>query len=143
MPAPSISPSRSFSLAARKLHRTQPAVSQAVRRIEEELEDRLFDRSSRSGALTEAGSLLFEHAERLLRMASEAQAAVRELQQVRRGLVVIGANALWVDDAVVYPAEFERTGERLERAGLRVIPVAAGELAKAEGGVTCCSLLLR
>lgn len=54
-----------------------------------------------------------------------------------------GANALWVDDAVVYPAEFERTRERLERAGLRVIPVPAGELAKAEGGVTCCSLLLR
>jgi DNA-binding transcriptional LysR family regulator len=83
---------RSFSGAARRLHRTQPAISQAIRRIEEELGDRLFDRSSRNGALTEAGVLLLEHARRLLRMASEAEAAVRELQQVRRGRVVIGAN---------------------------------------------------
>lgn len=83
---------RSFSKAAKKLHRTQPAVSQAVHRIEEELGDRLFDRSSRNGSLTEAGVLLREHAVRLLRMASEAEAAVRELQQVRRGRVLIGAN---------------------------------------------------
>jgi DNA-binding transcriptional LysR family regulator len=83
---------RSFSKAAKKLHRTQPAVSQAVHRIEEELGDRLFDRSSRNGALTEAGVLLREHAVRLLRMATEAEAAVRELQQVRRGRVLIGAN---------------------------------------------------
>lgn len=83
---------RSFSKAAKKLHRTQPAVSQAIHRIEEDLGDRLFDRSSRNGALTEAGVLLREHAVRLLRMAAEAEAAVRELQQVRRGRVLIGAN---------------------------------------------------
>ena len=83
---------RSFSGAARRLHRTQPAISQAIRRMEDELGDRLFDRSSRNGTLTEAGTLLLDHARRLLRMASEAEAAVRELQQVRRGRVVIGAN---------------------------------------------------
>jgi DNA-binding transcriptional LysR family regulator len=83
---------RSFSKAARKLHRTQPAVSQAVRRLEDELGDRLFDRTSRNGTLTEAGLLLREHAARLLRAAAEAHTAVRELQQVRRGRVVIGAN---------------------------------------------------
>ena len=83
---------RSFSKAAKKLHRTQPAVSQAVKRLEEALGDRLFDRTSRNGALTEAGRLLREHAARLLRAASEAEAAIRELQQVRRGRVVIGAN---------------------------------------------------
>jgi len=83
---------RSFSKAAKKLHRTQPAVSQAVHRLEEELGDRLFDRSSRNGALTEAGVLLREHATRLLRLSAEAEAAVRELQQVRRGRVLVGAN---------------------------------------------------
>jgi DNA-binding transcriptional LysR family regulator len=83
---------RSFSKAAKKLHRTQPAVSQAVHRLEDELGDRLFDRSSRNGALTEAGVLLREHAVRLLRLSAEAEAAVRELQQVRRGRVLIGAN---------------------------------------------------
>jgi DNA-binding transcriptional LysR family regulator len=83
---------RSFSRAAKRLHRTQPAVSQAIRRLEEELGDRLFDRSSRDGTLTEAGRLLQDYASRLLRMASDAAVAVRELQQVRRGRVVIGAN---------------------------------------------------
>ena len=53
------------------------------------------------------------------------------------------ANALLVGDTVVYPREHVRTLERLVDAGLDVRPVPAGELAKAEGGVTCCSLLLR
>jgi DNA-binding transcriptional LysR family regulator len=97
---------RSFSVAARKLHRTQPAVSQAIRRLEEELGDRLFDRSSRNGALTEAGALLLEHAQRLLRMASEAETAVRELQQVRRGRVVIGANEAAVHSVLPFVREY-------------------------------------
>jgi DNA-binding transcriptional LysR family regulator len=83
---------RSFSAAAKKLHRTQPAVSQAIRRLEEELGERLFDRTSRTGTLTEAGRLLQEYALRLMRVAAEAEHAVRELQQVRRGRVVVGAN---------------------------------------------------
>ena len=53
---------RSFSAAAKKLHRTQPAISQAVRRLEDALGDRLFDRSSRNGTLTEAGRLLQDYA---------------------------------------------------------------------------------
>ncbi|MEP6917899.1 MAG: LysR family transcriptional regulator, partial [Acidobacteriota bacterium] len=83
---------RSFSKAAKRLHRTQPAVSQAIRRLEDELGDKLFDRTSRNGALTEAGTLLLEHAVRLLRFAAEAEEAVRELQRVRKGRVVVGAN---------------------------------------------------
>jgi DNA-binding transcriptional LysR family regulator len=83
---------RSFSAAARRLHRTQPAISQAVRRIEDELGERLFDRSSRDGTLTEAGRLLQDYAQRLLGLASEAQNAIQELQQVRRGRVIMGAN---------------------------------------------------
>jgi DNA-binding transcriptional LysR family regulator len=97
---------RSFSVAARRLHRTQPAVSQAIRRVEEDLGDRLFDRSSRNGTLTEAGVLLLEHARRLLRMADEAQAAVRELHQVRRGRVVIGANEAAVHSVLPYLREY-------------------------------------
>lgn len=54
----------------------------------------------------------------------------------------LAANALRVGSAVIYPAEHLRTLARLEGAGLDVRPVPAGELAKAEGGVTCCSLLL-
>ena len=52
-----------------------------------------------------------------------------------------GANAVLVGDTLIHPAEFPRTQERLAAAGFTVRPVAAGELAKAEGGVTCCSLV--
>ena len=82
----------SFSRAAARLHRTQPAVSQAIRRLEEELGERLFDRSSKGGRLTEAGTILLDYAERLTRLRDEAEGAVRELQELRRGRVVIGVN---------------------------------------------------
>ena len=83
---------RSFSRAATRLHRTQPAVSQAIRRLEDELGERLFDRSSKGGRLTEAGTILLDYAERLTRLKDEAEGAVRELQELRRGRVVIGVN---------------------------------------------------
>ncbi|HEY2824164.1 MAG TPA: hypothetical protein VGI83_01335 [Gemmatimonadales bacterium] len=51
------------------------------------------------------------------------------------------ANALRVGDSVIHAAEFPKTRERLEQLGLRVRPVESSELAKAEGGVTCCSLI--
>ena len=83
---------RSFSRAAARLHRTQPAVSQAVRRLEESLDERLFDRSSKGGQLTEAGKILLDYAKRLERLTQEAHGAMRELQDLRRGHVLIGAN---------------------------------------------------
>ncbi|HEV2671541.1 MAG TPA: arginine deiminase family protein [Gemmatimonadales bacterium] len=52
-----------------------------------------------------------------------------------------GGNALWIGPAVIYPAHYPATRERLERAGVRVVPVPGSELAKAEGGVTCCSVV--
>jgi dimethylargininase len=52
------------------------------------------------------------------------------------------ANALRVGDRIIYPASFPHTLERLRRRGLSVATVDASEVAKAEGGVTCCSLLL-
>lgn len=51
------------------------------------------------------------------------------------------ANALRVNGTVIYPAAFPRTAERLDRRGLRLRTVEAGELAKAEGAVTCCSVV--
>ena len=70
---------RSFSRAAERLHRTQPAVSQAVRRLEDGIGERLFDRSSKGGRLTEAGELLLGYAQRLVQLKAEAEGAVREL----------------------------------------------------------------
>jgi len=51
------------------------------------------------------------------------------------------ANALRIGDSVVFPAAFERTRRRLEGAGIRVVTVDVSELARAEGAVTCCSLV--
>jgi dimethylargininase len=53
------------------------------------------------------------------------------------------ANALRIGDAVIHPACFSRTRQRLETSGIRVVPVDISELQKAEGAVTCCSLVFR
>jgi dimethylargininase len=52
------------------------------------------------------------------------------------------ANAVRANDRLLHGAAHPRTRERLERAGLTVVPVEIGELAKAEGALTCCSLLV-
>jgi len=83
---------RSFSKAARKLRRTQPAVSQAIRRLELATGERLVDRTSRDGTLTDAGELLLDYAQRLLRLADEASGAVAELRDVKKGRVLLGVN---------------------------------------------------
>src|SRR6187401_1869120 len=83
---------RSFSRAARKLRRTQPAISQAIKRLEQATGERLVDRSSRDGTLTDAGELLLDYANRLLRLEAEATGAVSELRDIKTGRVLIGAN---------------------------------------------------
>src|SRR5204862_4081576 len=83
---------RSFSRAAAKVHRTQPAVSQAVRRLEDDLGEQLFDRCSKSGTLPDAGRVLQNYGQRLVRLAEEAESAMRELRDLRRGRALIGAN---------------------------------------------------
>jgi dimethylargininase len=54
-----------------------------------------------------------------------------------------GGNALWVGDGVIYPAAFPLTLTKLRDRGLDVRVVDASELAKAEAGVTCCSLIFQ
>lgn len=54
-----------------------------------------------------------------------------------------GANIVRVNDQLLYASAFPRTRDRLERKGFTVTTVEAGELAKAEGAVTCCSLIFR
>jgi DNA-binding transcriptional LysR family regulator len=119
---------RSFSAAARRLHRTQPAISQAVRRIEDELGERLFDRSSRDGTLTEAGRLLQDYAQRLLGLASEAQTAIQELQQVRRGRVIMGANEAAVHSLLPH---IERFAALHPKVAVEVRRVASRQIAGA------------
>jgi dimethylargininase len=53
------------------------------------------------------------------------------------------ANALFVADSVVYSKEFPKTGARLRAAEIQTVLIEADELAKAEGAVTCCSLIFK
>ncbi len=87
-----VAETKSFSLAAQKMHRTQPAISQAVRKLESDIGEPLLDRSSRDGNLTDAGKLLVEYAEKLLNLRSEARSAISELRQLQSGKLVIAAN---------------------------------------------------
>lgn len=100
---------RSFSRAARKLRRTQPAVSQAIRRLEQAVGERLIDRSSRDGTLTDAGQLLLEYGGRLIHLAEEATQAVGALREVRKGRVLIGANDAGVYSVLPLVAEFQKS----------------------------------
>jgi DNA-binding transcriptional LysR family regulator len=83
---------RSFSRAAARLHRTQPAVSQAVAKLEAELGEALFDRAARDGSLTDAGEVLREYAQKLLNLRVEATYALGELRSLHRGSLNLAAN---------------------------------------------------
>src|SRR5215469_4680467 len=91
-----VSQERSFSRAAQKLRRTQPAVSQIIRKLEAELGESLFDRSSREGLLTDAGTVLLDYAQRLVNLRGHAESALRELRQFQKGKLSVAANEFTV-----------------------------------------------
>lgn len=88
----SVAQEKSFSRAAEALHRTQPAVSQAIRRLEAELGEPLFDRSSKDGTLTAAGKVLFDFAQQMMNLRHHAHTAIRELRDLHRGKLTLSAN---------------------------------------------------
>ena len=83
---------RSFSRAAVRLRRTQPAVSQVIRKLEASVGETLFDRAARDGSLTAAGVLLRDYALRLLALRREASSALGELKSLERGRLQLAAN---------------------------------------------------
>jgi DNA-binding transcriptional LysR family regulator len=97
-----------FSRAADKLYRTQSAVSQAIRKLESEIGESLFDRSSRDGQLTDAGRVLQEYAERLLNLRENAREALVELRELQKGKLVVGANEFTALYLLRVLAEFRR-----------------------------------
>ncbi|HEX5422132.1 MAG TPA: LysR family transcriptional regulator [Candidatus Acidoferrales bacterium] len=88
----SVAREQSFSRAAEKLYRTQPAVSISIRKLEEWVGQPLFVRGSGAKVLTDAGTLLLEYADRMLNLREEIRKAVHELGQLERGQVQVGAN---------------------------------------------------
>src|SRR6202166_3252757 len=97
-----------FSRAAEKLYRTQSAVSQTIRKLETELGEALFDRSSREGILTDAGQVLYEYAERLLNLRQDARESLTELRELHKGKLLIAANEFTALYLLPVLAEFRR-----------------------------------
>lgn len=81
-----------FSRASEKIGRTQPAVSLAIRRIEEELEETLIDRSARGLHLTDAGQVVYEYGRRFENLEAEMQRSLQDLREMGAGRLSIGAN---------------------------------------------------
>lgn len=83
---------KSFSRAAEKLLRTQPAISLAVQRLESELGEKLIDRSGKELLLTDAGKIVFEYARRFETLEGDMGNALTEMRDNSAGQLVIGAN---------------------------------------------------
>jgi len=82
----------SFSRAAEKRFRTQPAISLQIRALEEEVGARLLDRSGGRVSLTAAGKLFFKYAEETIERRKTILTEIAETERVPRGEIVVGAN---------------------------------------------------
>ena len=83
---------KSFSRAAEKMLRTQPAISLAVQRLEAELEEKLIDRSAKELLLTDAGRVVLEFARRFENLEGDMYNSIAELRDNSSGRLTIGAN---------------------------------------------------
>jgi DNA-binding transcriptional LysR family regulator len=83
---------KSFSRAAEKLFRTQPAVSLALQRLEAELGEKLIERSAKDLVLTDAGRAVLDYARRFENLTAELTNALAELRDNSSGRLTIGAN---------------------------------------------------
>ncbi|WP_345423652.1 LysR family transcriptional regulator [Halioxenophilus aromaticivorans] len=84
----------SFTLAAEQLHIAQPAVSMAVKKLEQSLELTLFHRVERQISLTDEGQRLYRQAERILQAVADAELEMRELRGLERGSVQLGTPSM-------------------------------------------------
>ncbi len=99
---------QSFSKAAQRLYRTQPAVSISVRKLEEWIGQPLFVRGTRAGQLTEAGNLLREYAERMLNLREEVRRSMEDLKELRHGRLSIGVNESSIHALLLALATYRR-----------------------------------
>jgi len=83
---------RHFTHAAEELFISQPAVSKQIHELEKTLGQPLFTHIRRSIYLTEAGQLLYDYANRIFALSSEAEAALEEMHDLERGRLAIGAS---------------------------------------------------
>ena len=85
----------SFQKAAEKLFVSQPSVSASVRRVEERVGSRLFDRSRKPLALTECGEAYIACAEKIFAMERDFTEYVNDWEGLRRGRLAVGGSSLF------------------------------------------------
>lgn len=112
---------KSFSKAAQSCHRSQPAISAQIRRLEQELDAALFERFGSRIALTPAGAVFADYAARILELHRQARQALRELEHVPRGELSIAANEATC--LYVLPDVFVEYRRRFPQVQLRVLRV--------------------
>jgi DNA-binding transcriptional LysR family regulator len=119
----------SFKRAAEKLYITQPAVSQAIRKLENGLGEKLLLRDRRGVRLTPAGGLFLPIARDIIRRMNDGRQAIEDLRGLRRGDLAIGA----VDIASIYwlPEIFRRYQESFPDISLSVRGAGSRELMQA------------
>jgi DNA-binding transcriptional LysR family regulator len=83
---------RSFARAAQEIGRTQPAVSIAIKKLEEEIGAPLFDRVRRDIRMTAAGQVFYDYAVKMLNLRAQVKESIDELRKLQTGTVRIGAN---------------------------------------------------
>lgn len=117
---------RSFSRAAEKLLRTQPAVSLAIQRLETELGERLIDRSGKELLLTDAGKIVFDFSRRFENLELEMANALAEMRDNASGVLNIGANestSLYLIQHIVnYRRRYPKVKVRVRRSLSSKIP---------------------
>jgi DNA-binding transcriptional LysR family regulator len=83
---------KSFSRAAERLLRTQPAISLALQRLEQEIGEKLIDRSGKDLILTDAGRTVLDYARRFENLQQQLENSLAELRDNSAGRLTIGAN---------------------------------------------------
>ena len=83
---------KSFSRAAEKLLRTQPAISLAIQKLESDLQEKLIDRSGKELLLTDAGRIVYDYARRFENLEADLENALAELRDNSAGRLIVGAN---------------------------------------------------
>ena len=118
----------SFAEGARRAHVSPPAVSKAIKRLEETLDTTLFDRSGRKVALTPTGEVLLAHATRVLEAMQQLGSAVDDAQGVVRGTLSVGCTEEFAAHAL--PLALVRIAQRHPDLKVRTYLMGPVEMAR-------------
>lgn len=83
---------KSFTKAGEKLHMTQPAVSQAIAKLEEVMGVRLIERTNKAFYLNKAGEIVYQYAQKIIEKHAQMNHLVEDIQTIPKGPLVIGAS---------------------------------------------------